>query len=131
MTPRRLPLHWVAPLTAGFAALQAVAASAQFNHARTTIATYQVYEATTDRLLYTSREWEEAPEPANGVTAVTEVTFPDGRVLVDHMRFTRDAPPNCVSWRRSVRTESGEIMGSQYGRCDPEAYPFVGRPFQL
>ena len=91
---------------------------------------YEVTEAGTGRVLFTAWGWTEATEadPEN-VAVLSRTVFPHRGESLVRALFTRDRPPRCLSWERTLKDESGAVLSTSHTRWVPEIFPLLPAPF--
>jgi hypothetical protein len=91
---------------------------------------YEVTEAGTGRVLFTARGWTEATEgDPDSVTVLSRAVFPQRGELLVRALFTRERPPRCLSWERTLKDESGAVLSTAHTRWVPGIFPLLSVPF--
>lgn len=93
---------------------------------------YEVTEAGTGHLLFTAWGWTEATDAdPDSVAVLSRTVFPQRGESLVRALFTRDRPPRCLSWERTLKDKSGAVLSTTQTRWLPEIFPLLSAPFPL
>jgi hypothetical protein len=91
---------------------------------------YEVTEAGTGRVLFTAWGWTEATDAdPDNVAVLSRTVFPQRGESLLRALFTRDRPPRCLSWERTLKDKSGAVLSTTQTRWVPEIFPLLSAPF--